>query len=157
MSYQDEIENLKNEFRDLKQYLGIQQIKPAYGPAKGPFPLANLESAILKLLPILKLKETDRIADFVNALKTRTTGLRELEKQQTEIALALAPIGVQNAPTNKEDCEKLNGVWDEENKTCKLPEKKEEVLQSLAILPTSGPSLSSGEMRAESFRKKLGL
>lgn len=61
----------------------------------------------------------------------------------------------------KEQCEKLGGTWNDEEKACKLPKEKEEALEAffgggkVGILPTSTPSVSSAEARANELLKKI--
>lgn len=151
MSFEDEIENLKKDIREVKEHLGIQQ-HPAYGPPKYPkaYPLPKLAGAIIKILPILKLKGSDSIDDLVNALKTRSEAIQEVMEEEREITHAL--VGLEAIPTTKEGCEKVGGKWIDEK--CQLPEKRE-TTESIAILPTSQSKKSRGERRANQLLKKI--
>jgi len=92
--------------------------------------------------------QMERIREVINEHDTR------IEALEQEIPKAYGPPKYPPVKT-KEKCEELGGEWDDEKKTCKLPEKKE-VTETLGILPTSTPSIPP-DARAEVFRKKLGL
>ena len=66
-------------------------------------------------------------------------------------------VVVEAAPKNKEDCEKAGGVWDDDKKVCKI---SREALQSfrapiVGVLPTSTPSISSDEAKANALIEKI--
>ena len=66
-------------------------------------------------------------------------------------------VVIEAAPKNKEDCEKAGGVWDDDKKVCKI---SREALQSfrapiVGVLPTSTPSISSDEAKANALIEKI--
>ena len=62
------------------------------------------------------------------------------------------------SPMTKEACEKAGGTWDDEKKTCKLPEGTQSfrgILPTVGVLPTSTPTLTSDEAKANAIIEKI--
>lgn len=96
----------------------------------------------------------DESLSYENQLDTIREVVNEHDErlEVLEDALPKTPE-VPELPKTKEECEKAGGTWDEEAKTCKLPEKKE-VVEGIGILPTSG-NQGNVEARADFFRNKI--
>jgi len=142
-SVNEVLETLKTRkvFKEiLNQYPALDETKkespaPPKYPA-GVYPLPTFLSLMAKLC---KSDET------VGACMTRLKG----EEKQAEV------------PKTKEGCETAGGKWNEETKTCILPEKKTptggEALQGLGVLPSAGvgtPNLE--ESKANALIAKVG-
>lgn len=90
--------------------------------------------------------QLDTIREVVNEHDERIEAL--------ENALPKTPE-VPELPKTREECEEKGGTWDEEAKTCKLPEKKKEVIEGkIGVLPTIGDQ-GNVEGRANFFREKI--
>lgn len=87
--------------------------------------------------------QLDTIREVVNEHDERIEAL--------ENALPKTPE-VPELPKTREECEEKGGTWDDEKKTCKLPEKKKEVIEG--VLPTIGDQ-ANVEGRANYFREKI--
>ncbi len=126
--------------QEMKAYKEVlaQYVPPAYGtpPAPPRYP-AGLYPLPKFLTLMGKLCKSD---ENVGACIKRLKGEKEAE-----------------APKTKEACEKAGGKWNEETKTCKLPEKKGggESLQALGILPKSGGGPNDDKAKAKAFTEKV--
>lgn len=136
MSYQDEIEKLESRIETLEQQKTIPTTPK----------LMNMRAYIEKIIKTFGLSETDTINDLLEKLSEKQEQYEAIEKEKAE----LLKVGT---PRSEKECKNRGGTWDPKNMTCKLPEK--ETLESIAILPSSRPSETSGERRAKYFAKKL--
>lgn len=141
MSYEDEMQKMKDRLEVLEQ---------EKTPSPSKYPLKYMRGYIEKLVATFGLSNDNSIGDLLTKLTEKQAQYDTIEEEKKMLFGA-------KVPTTKSECEAQGGTWDDIKEICKLPKEATESfnLENIAILPTSQPTKTGSELRADHFRKKL--